>query len=112
MSKRKHIGPAHSPYPAGTVSEHIGYYTFKVLSAIACTALWSGAYYVILGVVVVIAGGGNDESETGWSVEKLLQTTAGKWIWIIVSLIVFITVLRSKIGARNKRDTKKAPRVL
>ena len=102
MSRRRQLGSVYTSFPAKTVSEWLGHNLFKVFASFVACILWTGVYYVLLGVVNFnknnfLAGA----KET--TVLELFRTEASKWALAITMVILVIYVFRSHIGEKVTR---------
>ncbi len=102
MSKRKSIGPPYTSYPARTVSLWLGDKAFKVVAAIACTLIWIGAYWVLLGVVNFNKNTFFEGAEQT-TVNELFHSDASMTVLGITSVLVAIYGFRSRIGDSRTR---------
>lgn len=105
MSRRRQLGSVYASFPAKTVSEWIGHNLFKVFASIVACVLWTGVYYVLLGVVNFnknnfLAGA----RET--TVFELFQTETSKWILAISMVALVIYVFKSHIGEKIVRKKR------
>ncbi len=105
MSRRRQLGSVYTSFPAKTVSEWIGHHLFKVFASLVVCILWTGVYYVLLGVVNFnknnfLAGA----KET--TVLELFRTETSKWVLAITMVILVIYVFRSHIGEKVNRKKK------
>ena len=102
MSKRKTIGPVYASYPAKEIGDWFGDKIFKIIASIVCTCIWSGVYYVLLGVVNFNK---NEflEGATETTTEELFKTDISMVVLGITSAVVCIWVFRSRIGERSNR---------
>lgn len=102
MSRRRQLGSVYTTFPAKTVSEWLGHNLFKVFASLVACILWTGVYYVLLGVVNFnknnfLAGA----KET--TVLELFRTEASKWVLAVTMVILVIYVFRSHIGEKVNR---------
>lgn len=101
MSKRRRLGPLYTSYPAKNVSEYLGDKLFKLVASIICCIIWTGAYYVLLGVVNFNRKNfleGAREMTTA----ELFREPVSLWILGGFFVIIFIWVFRSRIGESTK----------
>ena len=105
MSKRKSIGPPYTSYPARTVSRWLGDKVFKIIAAVACSLIWTGAYYVLLGVVNFNKNTFFEDAEQT-TVNELFSTDASMIVLGITSVLVSIYGFRSRIGSSRTRKKK------
>lgn len=105
MSKRKSIGPPYTSYPARTVSLWFGDKVFKIIAAVACSLIWTGAYYVLLGVVNFNKNTFFEGAEQT-SVNQLFSSDASMIVLAITALGAGIYGFRSRIGDSRARKQK------
>jgi ABC-type multidrug transport system permease subunit len=106
MSKRRQLGSVYTTFPAKSLNEWLGRSIFKMVASLVICILWTGVYYVLLGVVNFnknnfLAGA----KQT--TVDELFQTTASKWVLGIGMIVLIIYVFRSKIGEKVRHDKRK-----
>lgn len=99
MSRRRQLGSVYTSFPAKTVSEWLGHNLFKLFASLVVCILWTGVYYVLLGVVNFnknnfLAGA----RET--TVLELFRTETSRWVLAITMLLLVIYVFRSHIGEK------------
>jgi hypothetical protein len=93
-------------YPARIISEWLGDKIFKIIASIVCTLLWSGIYYVLLGVVNFNKNKFM-EGATQTTVAELYKTDGSLIFLGISSAIVCIYVFRSsRIGSDPRRKRR------
>ena len=102
MSRRRQLGSVYTSFPAKTMSEWIGHNLFKIFASLVVCIVWTGVYYVLLGVINFnknnfLAGA----KET--TVLELFRTETSKWALAISMIILVIWVFRSHIGEKIKR---------
>ena len=105
MSRRAHLGSVYMTYPAKTIGEWLRFKFFKLIAAIICCIIWSGIYYVFLGVVNFLKNqflAGAQET-TAW---ELFQTEASHWVLGITCFIVIYYSLTRKSGEKKKKTTR------
>lgn len=99
MSKRRQLGSVYTSFPAKTVSDWLGLHLFKLFASLIACILWTGVYYVLLGVVNFnknnfLAGA----KET--TVLELFRTEVSKWVLAASMVVVVIYVFKSHIGEK------------
>ncbi len=110
ISRRK-IGPVYTSYPAKKAAEFLGGKIFKALTSVFCCALWTGVYYIIIGIVNfnLQNASANRQNNTG-SAAELFKHPASLAVLGGFYLIIVILVFRSRIGEKI-RSGKAALRI-
>jgi len=101
MSNRKQLGSIYTTYPAKIVGEWMGRSLFKTLASIFICIIWSGIYYVLVGVVNFLKNNFISGSVETTAFE-MFQTEPSKWVLGITMVLITIWVFRSKIGEKQK----------
>jgi hypothetical protein len=105
MGRRKQLGSVYTSFPAKTLSGWAVHNLFKVFASLVACVLWTGVYYVLLGVVNFnknnfLAGA----RET--TVLELFRTEASKWTLAVSMVALVIYVFRSHIGEKVNRKKR------
>lgn len=99
MSKRRQLGSVYTSFPAQSFSEWLGRNIFKMIASLCICLIWTGVYYVLLGVVNFNKNNFLQGAKQT-TVDELFQTEASKWVLGIGMILLIIYVFRSKIGEK------------
>ena len=102
LCRRKTIGPVYADYPARKVGAWFGDKLLKIISSVACVAIWCGVYWVLLGVVNFNKNTFL-EGATQTTVNELFCTDWSLTVLAISSVIITFWVFRNRTGSRKKR---------
>ena len=99
MSKRRQLGSVYTSFPAKTVSEWLGLHLFKLFASLIACILWTGVYYVLLGIVNFNKNNFLAGAKTT-TVLELFRTEGSKWTLAISMAVLVIYVFKSHIGEK------------
>lgn len=100
MNRRKHLGPVYETYPARELGEFLGDKLFKAVATVICWALWTGVYYILIGVVNFNRKNFLADAKE-MSTSQLLQTEGSLWTLLGCYFVIMILVFRSRIGEKT-----------
>ncbi len=108
---RRKIGPVYTSYPAKKAAEFLGGKIFKALTSVFCCALWTGVYYIIIGIVNFnLQNAAANRQDNSGSAAELFKHPASLAVLGAFYLIIVILVFRSRIGEKI-RSGKAALRI-
>ncbi len=102
MSLRRQLGPVYTEYPAKQVGDYLGDKLFKLVATIICCALWTGVYYIIIGVVNFNRKNFVENAEE-MTTGELFATETSLWVLVACYIVIMIIVFRSRIGEKTVR---------
>ena len=100
MSRRKHLGPVYESYPARELGEYLGDKLFKAVATVICWLLWTGVYYILIGVVNFNRKNFLENAKE-MSASQLMQTEGSLWTLLGCYFVIMIIVFRSRIGEKT-----------
>lgn len=109
MSHRQHLGTVYTSYPAKDLGEKMGNNLFKAIMSIICLGLWTGAFYILAGIVNFVRGNIAGEISEDASTLEVFKSKIGLGIYILGGILVVIGVFRRKMGERSdayKKNTR------
>ena len=101
---RRHIGPAFTTYPAKLVADSIGNFCFKIVMTILCCLGWTVVHYALVGVVNFCREH-FQENAIPMTNTECFKTDFSIGVLLFSYVIIFIIVLKSKIGRRTEVKT-------
>ena len=101
---RRHIGPAFTTYPAKLVADSMGNICFKIVMTILCCLGWTLIHYALVGVVNFCRTHFQEHAIPMTTVE-CFQTDLSVGVLLLSYLVIFVIVLKSKIGRRTEVKT-------
>ncbi len=101
---RRHIGPAFTTYPAKLVADSIGNFCFKVVMTIVCCLGWTLIHFALVCVVNFCREHFQDHAAPMTNTECFKSDLSIGFL-LLSFLIIFIIVLKSKIGRRTEVKT-------
>ncbi len=106
MNRRRHLGSVYTTYPAQEAGNFLGDKVYKIVATVVCCGLWTGAYYILVGVVNFNKKNFM-EGAAETSTAELFKSETSLWILLGSYVLIAILVFRSRMGAKVKVDRKR-----
>lgn len=100
MSLRRKLGPSYTEYPARTIGDYLGDKLTKLVMSAICCAVWTGAYYILIGVLNFNRKN-FIEGATEMSTVDLMKQEWSLWALLGSYILITILVFRSRVGEKN-----------